>query len=64
MMRPFGLRLTASSGPSECSHVTRSAGTSPRPLDDLRAQYEALTAREREVMGYVTAGLMNKRWLA
>jgi FixJ family two-component response regulator len=30
-------------------------------LDDLRAQYETLTAREREVMGYVTAGLMNKQ---
>lgn len=30
-------------------------------LEDLRAQYEALTAREREVMGYVTAGLMNKQ---
>jgi len=29
--------------------------------DDLRAQYETLTAREREVMGYVTAGLMNKQ---
>jgi FixJ family two-component response regulator len=29
--------------------------------EDLRAQYETLTAREREVMGYVTAGLMNKQ---
>ena len=29
--------------------------------DDLRAQYETLTAREREVMGHVTAGLMNKQ---
>jgi FixJ family two-component response regulator len=29
--------------------------------DDLRAQYETLTAREREVMGYVTSGLMNKQ---
>jgi FixJ family two-component response regulator len=28
---------------------------------DLRAQYETLTAREREVMGYVTSGLMNKQ---
>src|SRR6187549_287328 len=27
--------------------------------EDLRAQYETLTAREREVMGHVTAGLMN-----
>jgi FixJ family two-component response regulator len=28
---------------------------------DLRARYETLTAREREVMGYVTSGLMNKQ---
>ena len=27
----------------------------------LRAQYETLSGREREVMGYVTAGLMNKQ---
>jgi FixJ family two-component response regulator len=30
-------------------------------LEGLRAQYETLTAREREVMGYVTTGLMNKQ---
>jgi len=29
--------------------------------DDIRAQYETLTAREREVMGHITAGLMNKQ---
>jgi FixJ family two-component response regulator len=29
--------------------------------EGLRAQYETLSAREREVMGYVTAGLMNKQ---
>lgn len=29
--------------------------------EDLRVQYETLTAREREVMGHVTAGLMNKQ---
>ena len=29
--------------------------------EDVRAQYETLTAREREVMGHVTAGLMNKQ---
>jgi FixJ family two-component response regulator len=29
--------------------------------EDLRAEYETLTAREREVMGHVTAGLMNKQ---
>jgi FixJ family two-component response regulator len=28
---------------------------------DLRAHFEALTAREREVMGLVTAGLLNKQ---
>jgi FixJ family two-component response regulator len=30
-------------------------------LADLRARFEALTAREREVMALVTAGLMNKQ---
>src|SRR5262245_33148928 len=30
-------------------------------LSDLRAHFEALTEREREVMGLVTAGLMNKQ---
>ena len=29
--------------------------------EDIRAQYETLTAREREVMSHVTAGLMNKQ---
>jgi len=29
--------------------------------ENLRSQYETLSAREREVMGYVTAGLMNKQ---
>lgn len=29
--------------------------------EDILAQYETLTAREREVMGHVTAGLMNKQ---
>jgi FixJ family two-component response regulator len=29
--------------------------------EGLRAQYETLSPREREVMGYVTAGLMNKQ---
>ena len=28
---------------------------------DLRAKYASLTAREQEVMGFVTAGLMNKQ---
>ena len=30
-------------------------------LGDLRARYETLTAREREVMGHVVRGLMNKQ---
>jgi FixJ family two-component response regulator len=30
-------------------------------LSDLRARFEVLTEREREVMGLVTAGLMNKQ---
>jgi FixJ family two-component response regulator len=30
-------------------------------LADLRKQYETLTSREREVMGHVVAGLMNKQ---
>ena len=30
-------------------------------LDDLRARYDRLTPREREVMAHVTAGLMNKQ---
>jgi FixJ family two-component response regulator len=30
-------------------------------LSDLRTRFEALTQREREVMGLVTAGLMNKQ---
>ena len=29
--------------------------------DGLRAEYETLTPREREVMGHVVAGLMNKQ---
>jgi FixJ family two-component response regulator len=29
--------------------------------DRIRAQYETLTPREREVMGHVTTGLMNKQ---
>jgi FixJ family two-component response regulator len=32
-----------------------------KSLDDLRILFGSLTAREREVMGFVTAGLMNKQ---
>jgi FixJ family two-component response regulator len=32
-----------------------------RRLADLRSRFDALTQREREVMGLVTAGLMNKQ---
>jgi FixJ family two-component response regulator len=35
--------------------------TAAAAKEDLRTQYETLTAREREVMGHVTAGLMNKQ---
>jgi FixJ family two-component response regulator len=34
---------------------------SAQGLAELRARFEALTAREREVMAFVTAGLMNKQ---
>ena len=30
-------------------------------ISDLKARFELLTPREREVMGLVTAGLMNKQ---
>ena len=39
----------------------RSAARKPRPRRTSASQYESLTAREREVMGHVTAGLMNKQ---
>ena len=32
-----------------------------KAISDLRALFESLTPREREVMGFVTAGLMNKQ---
>jgi FixJ family two-component response regulator len=35
--------------------------TETNAKNDLLAQYETLTAREREIMGHVTAGLMNKQ---
>jgi FixJ family two-component response regulator len=34
---------------------------SEKAVSDLRALFETLTAREREVMAFVTAGLMNKQ---
>jgi FixJ family two-component response regulator len=34
---------------------------SERMVSDLRARFELLSPREREVMGFVTAGLMNKQ---
>jgi FixJ family two-component response regulator len=34
---------------------------SERTVSDLRARFESLSPREREVMGFVTAGLMNKQ---
>ena len=35
--------------------------TNAAAKESLRTQYESLTAREREIMGHVTAGLMNKQ---
>jgi len=34
---------------------------SDKPVSKLRAQFEQLTPREQEVIGYVTQGLMNKQ---
>lgn len=47
--------------------VTSALARDRRRVDDeqqigqVRQQYESLTPRERQVMGYVTAGLMNKQ---
>jgi FixJ family two-component response regulator len=34
---------------------------SEKSLSDLRGRFESLTAREREILALVTAGLMNKQ---
>src|SRR4051812_12288428 len=47
------VREAVERGREQRSHAEESA--------DLRARYESLTAREKEVMGLVTAGLMNKQ---
>jgi FixJ family two-component response regulator len=47
------VREAVERGREQRSHAEESA--------DLRARYETLTEREREVMGLVTAGLMNKQ---
>jgi FixJ family two-component response regulator len=39
----------------------RTRRESERTVSELRTRFETLTAREREVMGFVTAGLMNKQ---
>ena len=39
----------------------RSRRKDEQRLSDVRARFDALTEREREVMGLVTAGLMNKQ---
>jgi FixJ family two-component response regulator len=39
----------------------RSRRKEEQRLTDLRVHFEALTEREREVLGLVTAGLMNKQ---
>jgi FixJ family two-component response regulator len=35
-----------------------------KTIHEVRAHFEALTPREQEVMGFVTAGLMNKQTAA
>jgi FixJ family two-component response regulator len=47
------VREAVEQGQDQRSHAEEAA--------DLRARYETLTEREREVMGLVTAGLMNKQ---
>jgi FixJ family two-component response regulator len=39
----------------------RSRRKEEQRLTDLRARFDGLTEREREVLGLVTAGLMNKQ---
>jgi FixJ family two-component response regulator len=39
----------------------RTRRESERTVSDLRARFESLSPREREVVGFVTAGLMNKQ---
>jgi FixJ family two-component response regulator len=39
----------------------RSRRKDEQRLSDVRARFDSLTEREREVMGFVTAGLMNKQ---
>jgi FixJ family two-component response regulator len=39
----------------------RKRRTGETAMTDVRARFETLTAREREIMGLVTAGLMNKQ---
>jgi len=39
----------------------RTAHSARRAADELRARYETLTPREREVLGFVVAGLLNKQ---
>jgi len=39
----------------------RSRRKDEQRLSDVRGRFESLTEREREVMGLVTAGLMNKQ---
>jgi FixJ family two-component response regulator len=41
--------------------LDRKRRESEKAVSDLRALFETLTSREREVMAYVTSGLMNKQ---
>ncbi len=46
---------------NEAVDIDRANRAARQAQDDLRAAYETLTPREREVMALVTAGLMNKQ---
>jgi FixJ family two-component response regulator len=39
----------------------RERRTKDKAVSEVRARFEALTPREQEVIGFVTAGLMNKQ---
>ena len=42
-------------------NLDRSRRDSEQKLSDLQARFQSLTSREREVMAYVTSGLLNKQ---
>ena len=46
---------------ADLEHVNRVARQEQSKPAELRKRYEALTAREREVMGLVVSGMLNKQ---